>query len=96
MLKHFVDLLKFPDSFQDKPVAFVGISAGWTGNTRGVEQMQMVFAYRNAHLFPDRVFIPSVGGKLDGTGAVADVEINARLARQATGFARYAGLLSSR
>ena len=93
VLKHFVDLLKFPDSFQDKPVAFVGLSAGSSGNVRGVEQMQMVFAYRNAHLFPDRVFIPAAGQKLDAAGAVTDADIDRRLAKQAAGFARYAGLL---
>ena len=93
VLKHFVDLLKFPESFQDKPVAFVGLSAGSSGGTRGVEQMQMVFAYRNAHLFPDRVFIPAAGQKLDAAGAVTDADIDRRLAKQAAGFARYAGLL---
>ncbi len=93
VLKHFVDLLRFPDSFQDKPVAFTGLSAGGSGNTRGVEQMQMVFAYRNAHGFPDRVFIPAVGQKLDAAGAVTDPDVDRRLARQAAGFARYAGRL---
>ena len=93
VLKHFIDLLKFPDSFQDKPVAFVGLANGGFGGLRAVEQLQMVFAYRNAHVFPDRVFIPAVGKKLDAGGAVTDADIDARLTRQAAGFARYAGLV---
>ena len=93
VLKHFIDLLKFPESFQDKPVAFVGVANGWFGAVRAVEQLQMVFAYRNAHLFPDRVFIPGVGKKLDVDGVIADAEIDARLAKQAKGFARYAELV---
>jgi NAD(P)H-dependent FMN reductase len=93
VLKHFIDLLKFPESFQDKPVAFVGAASGTWGGLRGVEQLQMVFAYRNAHLFPDRVFIPGVGKRLDADGCVTDPDIDARLAKQAAGFARFAGLL---
>ncbi len=100
VLKHFVDLLKFPESFQDKPVAFTGLSAGTSGGVRGVEQMQMVFAYRNAHLFPGRVFIPAAGQKLDpdpdALPTVTDADIDRRLAEQAAGFARYAGLLAGR
>ncbi len=95
VLKHFIDLLKFPESFQDKPVAFVGVANGGFGGVRGVEQLQMVFAYRNAHLFPDRVFIPGAGKKLDEAGRITDADIDARLAKQAAGFARYAGLLGT-
>src|SRR5215207_9213763 len=64
VLKYFIDMLKFPDSFDRKPVAFVGVSNGAWGALRPVEQLQMVFSYRNAHMFPDRVFIPQVLPKL--------------------------------
>jgi NAD(P)H-dependent FMN reductase len=89
VLKHFIDLLKFPESFQEKPVAFTGEAAGIWGGLRAVEQLQQIFAYRNAHLYPERVFIPGVGGKFDAGGRLTDGEIDGRLKKQAAGFAGY-------
>ncbi len=89
VLKYFIDMLKFPESFQDKPVAFVGESAGMFGSLRAVEHLQDIFAYRKAHLFPDRVFIPAIHTKLDAAGRLMDAEIDLRLAKQAAGFREY-------
>ena len=89
VLKYFIDMLKFPESFENKPVAFVGESAGMFGSLRAVEHLQDIFAYRNAHLFPDRVFIPAVHTKLDASGRLNDPDIDLRLARQAEGFHDY-------
>lgn len=96
ILKHFIDMLKFPESFEHKPVAFVGLANGHWGGLRGVEQLQMVFGYRNAHVYPDRIFVPSVQHKLDGDGRINDAELDARFDRQARGFAKFAGLFVKR
>lgn len=85
VLKYFIDLLKFPESFEDKPVAFVGEAAGQWGALRPVEQLQQLFAYRNAHLFPERVFIPKVNDAFDGD--VLSDEYDDRLRKQCDGFA---------
>src|SRR4051794_3816509 len=37
VLKYFIDMLRFPDSFDRKPVAFVGVSNGAWGALRPVE-----------------------------------------------------------
>src|SRR5258707_2229965 len=95
ILKYFIDLLKFPQSFDRKPVAFVGISDGAFGGLRPVEQLQMVFAYRNAHVYPDRVFIAGVKNKLDPQGQLNDPALSERLAKQAHGFARFAGAIAA-
>jgi NAD(P)H-dependent FMN reductase len=92
VLKYFIDMLKFPESFERKPVAFTGEAAGTWGGLRSVEQLAAIFAYRNAHLFPNRVFIPGVSGKLDADGNMTDAAINDRLARQAADFAHFASL----
>jgi NAD(P)H-dependent FMN reductase len=86
VLKYFVDMLKFPESFDRKPVAFTGEAAGIWGGLRSVEQLQMIFGYRNAHVYPDRVFIPGIGQKFDSAGKFSDAEINGRLQKQAQGF----------
>ncbi len=52
VLKYFIDMLKFPESFDRKPVAFTGEAAGTWGALRSVEQLQQIFSYRNAHIFP--------------------------------------------
>src|SRR5437667_4808 len=60
ILKYFIDMLKFPESFAARPVCFVGLAAGVWGALRPVEQLQAVFGYRNAHLYPERVFLPKI------------------------------------
>jgi chromate reductase len=90
VLKYFIDMLKFPESFDRKPVAFVGEAAGIWGAIRPIEQLQMVFGYRNAHIYPERVFIPGVTSKLDADGNIIDPAITDRLKQQVAGFAKFA------
>ncbi len=89
VLKYFIDMLKFPESFEAKPVAFTGEAAGIWGAIRPVEQLQHLFGYRNAHVYPDRVFIPGITGKLDDAGNLTDPAIDERLKKQALGFAKF-------
>ena len=86
VLKLFIDMLPFPESFEGRPVAFVGLAAGQFGNTRGIEQLQMVFGYRNAHIFPKRIFIPRVAKELNEEGRLVDPKHDARLQTQVDGF----------
>ena len=81
VLKYFIDMLKFPESFEERPVCFIGLAAGMWGALRPVEQLAQVFAYRNAHLFPGRVFIPRIGSQVDPTGAGAPIS-RSRSARE--------------
>jgi chromate reductase, NAD(P)H dehydrogenase (quinone) len=50
----------------------------------------MIFGYRNAHIYPERVFIPGIGQKFNASGVFADASINERLQKQAVGFAAFA------
>jgi chromate reductase len=86
VLKYFIDMLKFPESFIKRPVCFVGLSAGVWGALRPVEQLQAIFGYRNAFIYPERVFLPGIGGLLDDQGRIKDVEIVQRLKSQVEGF----------
>ena len=89
VLKVFIDHLKFPDSFEHKPVALTGESNGAWGALRPVEQLQQIFSYRNAHLFPTRVFIPRVQTAVADDGTIASEELDARLRHQAVNFAAF-------
>ena len=86
VLKYFIDMLKFPESFEHRPVCFVGVAAGIWGALRPVEQLQQIFGYRNAFLYPERVFLPSVNSLLNAHGQLQDTEIIGRLEKQAAGF----------
>jgi chromate reductase, NAD(P)H dehydrogenase (quinone) len=89
VLKYFIDMLKFPESFEQKPVCFTGLAAGIWGALRPVEQLQAIFGYRNAHIFPVRVFLPQIHNLLDASGKLKDAELLARLRAQSEGFAGF-------
>ena len=65
VLKYFIDMLKFPESFEHRPVCFTGEAAGMWGALRPIEQLQAIFGYRNAYLYPERVFLPQIYDLLD-------------------------------
>jgi NAD(P)H-dependent FMN reductase len=79
-------MLKFPESFEHRPVCFTGLAHGMWGALRPVEQLQAIFGYRNAYLFPERVFLPKIDDLLDGAGRLKDPELLQRLKTQAEGF----------
>jgi len=86
VFKYFIDMLKFPESFEQRPVCFVGVAAGMWGALRPVEQLQMIFGYRNAYLYPERVFLPKINELLNEQGRLRDPELADRLREQAEGF----------
>jgi NAD(P)H-dependent FMN reductase len=86
ILKYFIDMLPFPESFEHRPVCFVGLAAGIWGALRPVEQLQAIFGYRNAHIFPERVFMPGIGRLLNEAGQFTDADMEKRLHKQAAGF----------
>ena len=86
ILKYFIDMLKFPESFQSRPVCFVGVAAGIWGALRPIEQLQQIFGYRNAYIYPERVFLAQINNLLDANGRLNNAELMGRLKSQAQGF----------
>lgn len=89
VLKLFIDHLKFPESFEARPVCFVGLAAGIWGALRSVEQLQAIFGYRNAYIFPKRVFMPGIGSTLDAQGQITDPDVLKRLREQAAEYVTF-------
>ncbi|MDB6054856.1 MAG: NADPH-dependent reductase [Verrucomicrobiales bacterium] len=94
ILKYFIDMLKFPESFEKRPVCFVGVAAGMWGALRPIEQLQQIFGYRNAYIYPERVFLARINELLDAEGRLKDPEIRERLRLQAIGFSEFVKKLS--
>lgn len=94
ILKYFIDHMKFPDSFEFRPVCFVGLG-GMFGALRPVEHLQQVFGYRNAFIYPERVFLMNVHKNLDSEGKLTDEVAKRLLIQQAQGFRKFTEALSS-
>ncbi len=94
VLKLFIDLLPFPQSFENRAVALIGVSSGRWGALRPVEQLVQVFGYRNGLVFNQRVFVPGVHAVLGADGRVNDPGVETLLAQQTAGFLAYCAALS--
>ena len=95
VLKLFVDMLPFPEGFDARPCAFIGLAAGHFRSLRAVEHFQQVAAYRNAYLFPRRVFIGDSYQQFSDDGSLKDEELSNRLRQQAEGFGKFVASLNT-
>ncbi len=93
VLKYFIDHLKFPDAFEFRPVCFVGLG-GMFGGLRPVEHLQQVFGYRNAFIYPQRIFAMNVWNILKN-GEIIDPVVKDLLIQQAKGFQAFVGALKN-
>ncbi|MCS6850909.1 MAG: NAD(P)H-dependent oxidoreductase [Gemmataceae bacterium] len=90
-LKLFIDLLPNRDTnLVARPVCFIGVAAGEWGGLRPIEQLETVFLYRKAFLFPERVFIRACEDVVSPNGEILDPRIARRLRNQAERFLRFA------
>ena len=93
ILKYFIDHMKFPETFEYRPVCFVGLG-GMFGGLRPVEHLQGVFGYRNAFVFPKRVFLMNVWKQVKD-GELTDANSQKLLELQAQDFQKFTKALAS-
>jgi chromate reductase, NAD(P)H dehydrogenase (quinone) len=93
VLKLFIDHWKYPESFEHRPVCFIGLG-GRFGGLRPVEHLQQVFGYRNAFVYPDRVFLQNIWSLMSAE-QVLDGTMTDLLRQQAQGFCRFIKALRS-
>jgi chromate reductase, NAD(P)H dehydrogenase (quinone) len=67
VLKTFVDGLRYPDSFNHKKVALVGLSAGVLGNAVGLGHFNEILSYMNADVMGLRVKLGQIKNYFDGS-----------------------------
>ncbi len=90
-LKYFIDHWTYPHSFEWRPVCFIGLGWGF-GGLRPVEHLQSVFGYRNAYIYPDRVFLVDAP-KYVNNGVIENAAMLERLKTQVSGFRAFAKAL---
>jgi chromate reductase len=93
VLKYFIDHWKYPHSFEQRPVCFVGLG-GTFGGLRPVEHLMQVFSYRNGFIFPIRVFLINVW-TVYKDGVWKDPMSLQLLKAQVTGFQKFCKALQS-
>jgi chromate reductase len=93
VLKMFIDHLKFPESFEKRPVAFVGLAAGQWGAMRPIEQLQQIFGYRNAFIYPERIFLPRVESQILPDETFKDPLVRELSQNQVKGFLAFCAQL---
>jgi len=93
VLKYFIDMLKFPESLVNVPVAFVGVAAGQFGALRAVEQLQAILHYRNIHSYGKRLLVPKVADVIQADGTLKELE--PRLLELISGFIQFCFGVSS-
>jgi NAD(P)H-dependent FMN reductase len=93
VLKYFIDMLPFPESFQDRCACFTGVSAGGGGALRPIEQLVQIFHYREGIVCPARVLLPGITDLLDEGGNLTDGKMRQRLQRQAQVFTDFVAAL---
>ena len=89
IFKYYIDMLETPDDFKGMPVTFVGLAAGQWGAYRPVEQIQDLFAYLGAFVYPVRTHIARINDHLDEHGRIKTPEHIERLEKQAKGFLEF-------
>jgi NAD(P)H-dependent FMN reductase len=93
-LKYFIDQWPYPDTFEFRPACFIGLG-GRFGGLRPVEHLQQVMGYRNAFLYPKRVFLHNVWSLIDKQGQFLEEDSVNRLKAQAEGFLKFVNALEA-
>lgn len=92
-LKLFIDHWSYPESFEARPVCFIGLG-GTFGGLRPVEHLQQVMNYRNAYVFPQRLFLFHIHKTLQD-GLIQDQTTLNLLKQQVVGFQKFVRALKS-
>lgn len=89
VLKTFIDACKFPQSFQDKKAALVGLGAGRHGNLRGLDHFTGIANYFHLHVMPMKIYLPSIDKELDEQGHLISRETISFVDMQISKFIQY-------
>lgn len=96
ILKLFYDYLPFPKALNKVPVCLIGEAAGAFGALRPVEHFTQLLVYRQAHVFPERIFIQRVNDSFDEKGGVSSEKLQKLWEKQLNGFPGFVEQINAR
>lgn len=89
VLKVFFDYLPFPKALNGMPVSMIGEAAGAFGALRPVEQFSQLLMYRNAVIYPERMYIQRVNDAFDEEQGMKKESLQKKLNQQLENFPEF-------
>lgn len=89
VLKVFFDYLPFPEALGGMPVSLIGEAAGAFGALRPVEQFSQLLMYRNAIIYPERMYIQRVNDVFDEEQGLKKESLQKKLVHQLETFPEF-------
>ena len=89
VLKAFIDACTFPESFEGKKCAMVGLSAGKFGNLRGIEHFTGVANYIKMDVYHNKMYLPGIGNDINDDGEINTPQHVALIENQIKGFINF-------
>jgi len=89
ILKAFIDACTFPESFEGKKCAMVGLSAGKFGNLRGIEHFTGVANYIKMDVYHNKMYLPGIGNDINDDGEINTPQHVALIENQIKGFINF-------
>lgn len=88
ILKIFIDAIH-PEHFYGKKAALVGISAGRSGNVRGMDHLTNILNYLKVEVYSNKLPISVIGQLINGQDELTDQVTKELLGQQMTGFLKF-------
>lgn len=89
VLKHFLDMLEFPDTLNGKPIALIGASEGSSGAVEPLKQVTFLLNYHKARVFEVKTHIPKCRDVITEEGSILDENIQELISRQIVAFVNF-------
>lgn len=89
ILKCFIDLLPFPEAFQNRCFAITSVSAGMWGGIRASGHLEDIVTYKEGIMFNQKVMISNVSDLFDENDKFISEKDIKKLERQIKGFIEF-------
>ena len=89
VLKSFIDACVFPESFENKKCALVGLSAGKFGNLRGLEHFSGIANYIKMDVFHNKMYLPGISNDINDDGEINTPQHVSFIENQIEGFINF-------
>ncbi|MES2223550.1 MAG: NAD(P)H-dependent oxidoreductase [Patescibacteria group bacterium] len=89
VLKFFIDLLPFPEAFQNRCFAITSVSAGMWSGIRASGHLEDIITYKEGYIFNQKVMLGSIVNLFDEKDNFTGEKEKVRLEKQIKGFGEF-------